>query len=191
MNDTATMPTSTTSRLPFGLRELVLVAAVGSNGALGRRGALPWHLPEDLRHFRAVTRGHVILMGRRTWASLPGPLPERHHVVLSRDASLKLPDGVDRVASLQEALRRAAARDPAPRVVGGAEVYRATLPLATTLWLTDVAIEVPDADTFFPPFDTDAFVEVERRPGRDPRVTFRRLIRRTATDGHVAPRSTG
>ena len=182
-------PTPSAPPLPFGLRELVLVAAVGSNGALGRRGALPWHLPEDLRHFRTVTRGHVVLMGRRTWTSLPGVLPERHHIVLSRDPTLRLPPGVERATSLQDALQRAAARDPAPRVVGGAEVYRATLPLATTLWLTEVDIHVPDADTFFPPYDAEAFIEVERRGGRDPRLTFRRRVRRPATGGHASPRS--
>ncbi len=175
------LPSEPLGGLPKGVEQLVLVAAVARDGAIGRRGTLPWHLPEDLRHFRRLTEGHVLLMGRRTWTSLGGPLPRRAHVVLSRSPhAINLPPEVHAATSLREALESAAALgDPAPRVIGGAEVYRLALPLVTELWITRVALSVPDADTFFPEPPPETFVLVETRRGTDPRITFQRLLRRS------------
>ena len=143
---------------------LVLVAAVARNGAIGRGNALLWHEPLDQRHFRAQTIGAPVLMGRRTWDSLPArfrPLPGRRNLVLSRDAAWAAP-GAERVGSLDDALALAGA-DRAPRlsVIGGAEVYALALPRADRLLLTEVDADL-DGDTFFPPWPRDAFDEFAR-----------------------------
>ncbi len=165
--------------LPEGIERIVVVAAVALDGAIGRNGSLPWHLSEDLRHFRRLTEGHVVIMGRKTWESIGRPLPRRTNVVLSRSRSFQLPQGVLTAGSLPEALRLSAAYgDDAPRIIGGAQVYRQTLPLAEELWITRVALSVPDADAFFPEPPPAAFRLLETRPGDDPRLTFQHWIRR-------------
>lgn len=146
---------------------LILIAAVARGGAIGRGNELPWHLPEDLKHFRATTQGAPVIMGRRTWESLPPrfrPLPGRHNIVVSRDPHWSA-DGACRAGSLAEA--RAAAGD-APRVfvIGGAELYRAALPLADELLLTELDLAVPDADAFFPDWRAAGFEEVAREVHR-------------------------
>jgi dihydrofolate reductase len=133
--------------------EVVLVAAVARNGAIGRDGELLWMEPADQRHFRAVTLGHPVVMGRRTWDSLPArfrPLPGRRNVVVTRQAGLACP-GAETVASLPAAL---ALLHDAPRVcvIGGGEIYAQALPLAQVLELTEIDAELP-GDTFFPAFD--------------------------------------
>ena len=138
---------------------LELVAAVARNGVIGRGNALPWHLPEDLRYFKRLTLGQPILMGRRTWASIGRPLPGRQNLVLTRDAAFHAP-GASLVHSLAEAL--AAARPaPALRVIGGAEIYRLSLPEAARLYLTEIDAEV-EGDTFFPAWRTGDWQEVAR-----------------------------
>lgn len=148
---------------------VVLIAAVGRNGAIGLRDGLPWRLPGDLRHFKAETMGKPVIMGRRTFASLGRPLPGRHLVVVSRDPGLALPEGVARAASLEAALERgqaiAAERGAAEvMVAGGAEVYRAAMPLADALRLTEVDL-APEADALFPGIDPALWREVSRVPG--------------------------
>lgn len=160
---------------------VVLIAAVGRNGAIGRRDALPWRLPSDLRHFRAETMGKPVIMGRKSFAALGRPLPGRYLVVMSRDPALSLPEGVDRAASLDEALARGqavAAERAASEVVvaGGAEVYRAAMERADALRLTEVDL-APEADAFFPAVDSAAWRERSRRPGdRDPRDEARYVV---------------
>ena len=143
--------------------ELVLIAALARGRAIGRANQLPWHLPEDLAHFRRTTQGAPVLMGRRTWESLPPrfrPLPGRRNVVLSRRSGLECP-GAEVAPDMAEALRRCAG---APRVfvIGGAELYAQALPLADTLVLTELALDVPDADAFFPAWPAADFTEVAR-----------------------------
>lgn len=128
---------------------LTLIAAVARNGVIGRDGALPWRLPEDLKRFKRLTVGKTVLMGRKTWDSLGRPLPERANWVLSRDPSFR-PEGASVFAALDQALRAAQGRELV--VIGGAELYRQTLPLATHLELTEVEAEV-DGDTRFPDYD--------------------------------------
>ncbi|MBK7396691.1 MAG: dihydrofolate reductase [Myxococcales bacterium] len=161
--------------LPVG-KGLAIVVAVARNGVIGKDGGLPWRLPEDLKHFRAVTTGHTIVMGRKTWDSIGRPLPHRRNVVVSRDPGLVLA-GAEVAPNLEAALALAWQTDDEPRVIGGATIYAAALPAATVLHLTEVDQEV-EGDTFFPPFDRAAFDEVSRRAGETPGVTFLELRRR-------------
>jgi dihydrofolate reductase len=144
---------------------LVLVAALDRRGAIGRDGALLWHARADQQHFRRVTQGHPVVMGRKTWDSLPvrfRPLPQRRNIVVTRDAQWRA-DGAERASSLDEAL--ALARD-AERVavIGGGELYALALPHADELVLTEIDAAFDGADTFFPPFERTRFVEVAREP---------------------------
>jgi dihydrofolate reductase len=144
---------------------IALVAAVARGGVIGRGGALPWHLPEDLRRFRELTTGHAVVMGRKTWDSLPErfrPLPGRRNVVVTRDPSWSAA-GAERAGSLEEALRLLAT-EPCVFVIGGAEVFARALPLADELYLTELDLEV-EGDTVFPSWDRGAFVETSREPG--------------------------
>lgn len=127
-----------------------LVAALATNGVIGRDGDLPWRLPADLRRFRTLTSGHHLLLGRRTWESIGRPLPERRILVLTRSTALELPQGVERIATLDEGLERARSRGEDELFVGGgADVYRIALPRADRLYLTRVDAEV-EGDTRFP-----------------------------------------
>ncbi len=139
-----------------------LVAAVARGGVIGRDGGIPWRLPEDMKRFRELTVGHPVVMGRRTWDSLPErfrPLPGRRNVVVTRDPTWHA-DGAERAGSLDNALRRL---DGAPQVfvIGGAQLYAAALPLADELLMTEVELDI-DGDTVFPPFDREAFDVVSR-----------------------------
>lgn len=148
--------------------ELVLIAAVARNGVIGRGGALPWRLGADMAHFRAVTRGCPVIMGRRTWDSLPPryrPLPGRANIVVSRRTSWSA-DGAQAAPSLAAALRLAQLRlDESRRVfvIGGAQLYREAMPLADALELTEVQADV-EGDIHFPFWDRAAFDEVQRLP---------------------------
>ena len=125
------------------------VVARADNGVIGRDNALPWQLPDDLRHFKRLTLGKPIVMGRRTWESLGGPLPGRRSIVLTRDAAYQA-EGAAVVDSLDTAI--AAAGDaPEVAVIGGAAVFAAALPLATVVYLTEVHAS-PDGDIVMPPF---------------------------------------
>jgi dihydrofolate reductase len=146
---------------PGSLPPLAVVVAIARGGVIGKDGGLPWHLPEDLRHFRAVTRGHAVIMGRKTYESIGRPLRDRRNLVVSRTAGFA-PPGVEVFGEFDAALRAARSSDPEPRVIGGAMLYAAALPRATVVWLTEIDREVP-GDTYFPPLDTAAFREVERR----------------------------
>ncbi len=141
------------------MTRLALVAAVATSGVIGRGQSLPWHLPEDLRRFKATTLGKPILMGRRTLESIGRALPGRRNLVLTRQRSLPVAD-VEAVASVAEALERCAAA-PQLCVIGGAEVYALTLAQASDLYLTRVHADIP-GDTYFPPLDTTRWRELER-----------------------------
>lgn len=157
------------------------VVAADADRGIGRDGALPWHLPEDLRWFRRVTVGdgdQAVVMGRRTWESIPEryrPLPERRNLVLSRREGLELPHGVLRAGTLEEALERAAdAR--AIYVIGGGEVYAAALrdPRCTRLYLTRVDA-VHDCDTHLPELGPEWQQTADHGGGEHNGVHFRFL----------------
>lgn len=129
---------------------LSLIAAVAQNRVIGVHNTLPWHLPADLKHFRRLTSGHPILMGRRNYESIGRPLPERDNIVITRQPDYRAP-GCRVVHSLEAALA-AASGAPEIFVIGGAELYAQTLARADRLYLTWVHAEIA-GDTFFPEFD--------------------------------------
>jgi dihydrofolate reductase len=150
---------------PAAAARLALIVAVAANGAIGARNALPWHLPEDLKRFRALTSGHAIVMGRRTWQSIGHPLPNRQNIVVTRDRAFVAP-GAEIAHSLDEALARA--RSPAPVFcIGGAELFRVALPRADVVHITEIA-RAFDGDTFWPPLDRRVWREVARESHRKP-----------------------
>ena len=139
---------------------MVLVAAVADNGVIGRDGRLPWHLPEDLAHFRRLTTGHVVLMGRRTYESVGRPLPRRTNIVLTRRADWS-PPGVLTAPDLESAVRIAGDHPGDLMVIGGAEVYAAAMPFADAQVLTRVH-QHPPGGVRYPPYDPDAWDERRR-----------------------------
>jgi dihydrofolate reductase len=141
---------------------IVLVAAVARNGVIGDGERLLWHLPEDMAFFRRSTSGHPVVMGRRTWDSLPArfkPLPGRTNIVLSRDPAWQAP-GATAVTDLDQALA-AAAQSDAVFVIGGAQVYALALPRADELLLTEIDRDF-DGATQFPAWPRNAFEEISR-----------------------------
>ncbi len=137
-----------------GATRIYLVAAVAKNGVIGARGKLPWHLPEDLKHFKRLTLNHPIIMGRRTWESFAKPLPDREHIVISRKPGFAAP-GASVAASLEGAIALCAG-EPVAFVIGGAEIYAAALPLADGLVLTEIDRDY-EGDTRFPDWDRKAW----------------------------------
>jgi dihydrofolate reductase len=157
-----------------------LIVAMSENGVIGRDGGLPWHLPDDLKRFKRLTMGHVLIMGRRTFASVGRPLPGRRTIVLSHDPAYR-PAGVETAPSLEAAITLARGASEV-FVAGGADVYRAALPTADRLYLTLVHTHLA-GDAHFPPLDLDAWeLDEEVRHPADERhahaFTFRRYRRR-------------
>jgi dihydrofolate reductase len=143
---------------------VALVAAVARGGVIGRDGGIPWRLPEDMVRFRELTMGHPVVMGRRTWESLPDqfrPLPGRGNVVVTRNPDWSA-QGADRAASMEDALRLLES-EPEVFVIGGGEIYAAALPYAHELHLTEIDAEI-EGDTTFPGWDRNEFEEVSREP---------------------------
>ncbi len=167
--------------------DLVLVVARAQNGVIGRQGALPWRLSSDLQRFKALTLGKPILMGRRTWDSLPlRPLPGRLNIVLTRDQSLEPKGAVvcDSFADAVSIAREQAEEDGASEicVIGGAEIYRIAMPRARRIYLTEVALE-PEGDARFD-FDLgDGWREVRRETvpqgPKDEAASVFRVLERT------------
>lgn len=141
--------------------DLVVIAALDRDRAIGRGNALPWRLPEDLKRFKALTLGKPVLMGRRTAQSLGRALPGRRNLVLSRSGQVPF-DGMESVASLEQALA-ACAELPELMVIGGSEIYSLCLPLAERMHLTHVDTVVEQADAFFPAWDPGQWQVVQRR----------------------------
>ncbi|MBT0962008.1 dihydrofolate reductase [Denitromonas iodatirespirans] len=139
--------------------EIVLIAAVARNGAIGKDNALPWRLKADLAHFKRTTLGHPVVMGRKTWESLGRPLPGRQNIVISRDPAYVAPGAC--VAGDLAAAIAACPDDARLFVIGGAQIYALALPQADRLVLTEVDADV-DGDAFFPAFDRSAFEETSR-----------------------------
>lgn len=163
-----------------------IIAAVSRNRVIGQGGELPWHLPADLKYFRERTRGHPVIMGRRTYESVGRPLPGRRNIVLSRSPDFR-PSGVEVADSLEAALELVREADEV-FLLGGEEIFRAGLEIADRLYLTEIDAEFC-GDTFFPEFDRKQwrvlesrlhpadeqnpypmrFVVYERKPGRERR----------------------
>lgn len=129
-----------------------MIWAEARGGAIGRGGVMPWHLPEDLAHFRRETTGAPVVMGRRTWESLPEkfrPLPGRTNIVVSRDPNRNAP-GAQLAGSLEDALAQLDDETERVWIMGGGELYRTAMPFADELVVTRIDLDVPDADTFAP-----------------------------------------
>lgn len=155
---------------------VTLVVAMGRNRVIGHDGGMPWHLPADLAHFKSVTMGKPIIMGRRTYESIGRALPGRENVVITRNAAFEA-EGCTVVHSLEEAL---AEREGELMVIGGGQLYREALPLATRIHLTEIDA-APEGDTTFPALG-EAWREVsrEQRPADDANahdLTFVELVR--------------
>ena len=150
------------SRAPSPGVKVVLIAALDRDFAIGKGNALPWHLPDDLKRFKALTLGKPVLMGRKTAESLGRALPGRLNLVLTRNGRVPF-EGMQAVASVEAALDAAASEHAdALWVIGGAEIYRLLLPRAVAMHLTHVETVVEDADAFFPAFDDGHWVETAR-----------------------------
>jgi dihydrofolate reductase len=143
---------------------LSLIAARAANGVIGRGNAMPWHLPEDLKRFRALTTGHPIIMGRKTWDSLGRPLPGRTSIVVSRQPGLAIPGAIV-AQSLEDAVSAAAGAEGGGEafIIGGAQLYALALPRVRRLLLTELA-DAFEGDTVFPPFDSSQWIEAAREP---------------------------
>ena len=157
---------------------LTLIVARARNGAIGKDGDIPWRLPEDLRFFKRETLGGAVIMGRRTWDSLPfKPLKDRLNLVVSRDSGL-----AEHVLPSPEAALEMAQAQGYARVygIGGEAIYAALLPRADRLLVTEVETEVADADAYFPAFDPSDWQEIWRKPlqSEAPKAVFVEYLRR-------------
>jgi len=130
--------------------QISLIVAMASHRVIGRKNQMPWHLPADLRHFKTVTMGKPVIMGRKTFESIGRPLPGRLNIVISRNTEW-FHEGVERVASLPDALSLVAAQDEV-MIIGGGQLYKESLPMANKLYLTHIELDVDDADTWFPDY---------------------------------------
>ncbi len=167
----------------MSLLPLTLVLAVADDGTIGHAGGIPWRAPEDMQRFKAATMGHAVIMGRKTWESLPDaarPLPGRRNIVVS--ATMRYDDFVEDApypaqiwATLDAALYTARFTDAEPMVIGGAQLYRTALPLATKILLTEVHL-APAGDTRFE-LDRAGWTETRREHGVDERREFVTLER--------------
>ena len=138
---------------------VVLVAAVAANGIIGASGRLPWHIPEELKHFKKLTLGQPVIMGRRTWESLKGPLPQRENIVVTRTPGYEAP-GAAVAASLEAALALCAG-EPVAFVIGGTQLFKESLPIAAGMVLTEIRRDY-EGDTWFPAWDRSQWKETQR-----------------------------
>ncbi|MCK8043868.1 type 3 dihydrofolate reductase [Shewanella sp. 1CM18E] len=139
--------------------KIAMIAAMANNRVIGKDNQMPWHLPEDLRHFKAMTLGKPVVMGRKTYESIGRPLPGRHNIVISRQPELAI-EGVTTVTSFAEA-KQAAGECEELVIMGGGQLYAMLLPQADILYLTEIALDV-EGDTFFPEWNDGSWQEVSR-----------------------------
>lgn len=152
--------------------EIAIVIARATNGVIGRDGKLPWHLPADLKRFKALTMGSAMVMGRKTFESLPGLLPGRRHIVLTRDRAWSA-EGAEVAYSVEEALRLGGGERVS--IIGGAHIFGLFLPLADRIELTEILADVPGDTLVGDPRDSGDFRETgsEEHPAADGRPPFR------------------
>lgn len=135
-----------------------MIAAVGKNLELGKNNDLIWHFKEDMKFFKETTMGHPVIMGRKTFESLPKALPGRKNIVISANPEYKA-DGAEVVTSVEEAIKLAEAENSDAFVIGGGRIYTEFLPYADNLYLTEINAECPDADTYFPDFNKSDYIK--------------------------------
>jgi len=160
------------NRAPLGM-----IVAMGKGRVIGFDGDMPWHFSEDLRHFKRITTGHAVIMGRKTFDSIGRALPGRLNIVVTRQAEASF-RGCEVANSLELAIDKARSASAAmPMVIGGATIYEQAMRQATVMFITEIDIEA-DGDTFFPEWDKEEWVEVDSKDGHDERLTFKKLERR-------------
>ena len=164
--------------------EICLIAAMSRNRVIGSDGKLPWHMPADMRFFKQTTLGHSILMGRKTFETFPSLLPDRRHIVLTRQKDYD-GRGAEVVGSMAEALDRVA-DESRLYVIGGQQIYEQALPLADRVLLTRIETDIEGGDAFFPPLDPELWTLIENRPRpadeKNPHdCTFLTYLRKKAT----------
>lgn len=135
-----------------------MIAAVGKNLELGKNNDLIWHFKEDMKFFKETTMGHPVIMGRKTFESLPKALPGRKNIVISTNPEYKA-DGAEVVTSVEEAVKLAEIENTEAFVIGGGRIYTEFLPYADNLYLTEINAECPDADTYFPDFNKSDYIK--------------------------------
>ncbi|MBR7783290.1 dihydrofolate reductase [Undibacterium luofuense] len=140
------------------MSSFIIIVARDKHSGIGIQNALPWHLPEDLSHFKKTTSGHAILMGRKTFESIGRPLPNRRNIVITRNPDWKA-DGIEICHSLEEA--KALVKEQTAYIIGGAEIYRQAFDLADKMIITEID-QTFECDAFFPSFSNDAWQETER-----------------------------
>ena len=150
--------------------EIVLIAAVDINLAIGKEGKIPWDIKEDLKFFRQNTENTAIVMGRATYDSIGRPLPNRKNIVMTR--SIQSRDGVVEVSSSQEAINEARSYSEKVNIIGGEYIYKEFLPLATKLLITEIELEVDSADAFFPKWDSNIWKEISRQKSSENGINF-------------------
>ncbi|MEH6459544.1 dihydrofolate reductase [Chitinimonas sp. JJ19] len=158
---------------------LSLIAALAQNRTVGINNTLPWHLPDDLKYFKATTSGHPIIMGRKTYDSIGRPLPNRHNIVVTRDPIWRA-DGVTVVHSMEDAMKAAGEANEV-FLIGGATLYALALPYADRLYLTEIEAEI-EGDAFFPEWPRNKFTEISREPKQGPDFAYSFVVyQRNAT----------
>jgi dihydrofolate reductase len=163
---------------------LALIWAADRAGAIGSGNTIPWRVPEDQRRFRELTSGHPVIMGRRTWDSLPSrfrPLPNRHNIVVTRNPAWTA-DGATTAADVDTAVATARSEDDTVVILGGAQIYALAMPLADTLWVTDIDVEIDAPDAYAPAVDATEWETVTDHGWRTSttgiRFRYRDLTRR-------------
>jgi dihydrofolate reductase len=149
---------------------LSAIAAMASNRVVGKNGDLPWRIPEDFKFFKDKTTGHIMIMGRKTFDSLKGPLPKRMHIVVTRQKDYN-PEGAVVVHTIEEALETAKAQlglwPDEVFIIGGGEIWKQTMSIMDRIYLTEIK-KPYEGDATFPEFDKNVFKEIERRPRTEP-----------------------
>ncbi len=136
---------------------IIMIAAAGEKNAIGKDNQLLWHLPDDFKRFKNLTTGHTMIMGRKTYESFPGPLPKRHHIIITRDRNYKVDSSQCSVVnSLEEALQRLAPGETS-FIIGGGDIYALALDVTDVIELTRVHGTFPDADAFFPELNSNTW----------------------------------
>lgn len=180
-NSTAIRPFSiynSSTERPAGLS---IIVAMARDNSIGKCGEIPWHIPEDLAHFKKCTMGHPVIMGRKTWDSLPfKPLKGRRNIIISRNPDLRI-ERADCFSSLEEALESCVSEET-PFIIGGEQIYKLAMPFASELIITEVDTVCPDADAYFPQIDPRTWEVAEESEDLQSRsgLTYRikRYIRR-------------
>jgi dihydrofolate reductase len=150
--------------------EIVLIAAVDINLAIGKDGQIPWSIKEDLKFFKKNTENTAIIMGRATYDSIGRPLPNRKNIVMTR--SIEGREGVVEVNSSEEAIHEARSYSERVNIIGGEYIYKEFLPIATKLLITEIELEVDSADTYFPAWDKNIWKEISRQTSSENGVNF-------------------